>query len=83
MTFELDREFEHVKYSPVCLRCANLPPLQEAPDTEGEHGPACRAFPGGIPWAIWDGLDNHTTPHEGDHGILFVPHGRGVVSERT
>jgi hypothetical protein len=64
--YELDPP-EHVHYSVVCFRCANL--------TDGvDH--RCRAFPDGIPWPIWDGENDHKAPYEGDHGIQFVPHGR-------
>lgn len=33
--------------------------------------PVCRAFPKGIPDAIAWGDDPHTSPVEGDHGILY------------
>jgi len=33
----------------------------------------CAAFPNGIPEEILDGEFDHTQPHEGDHGLRFVP----------
>jgi len=33
----------------------------------------CKAFPTGIPDGIVMGLDPHTTPHKGDHGVRFEP----------
>lgn len=48
--------------SPVCSYCKNL--LQAR---------VCKAFPDGIPDAIWAGQNGHTSPVKGDHGILFDP----------
>jgi hypothetical protein len=33
--------------------------------------PTCAAFPLEIPIEITRGLDNHMTPFEGDHGIMY------------
>lgn len=57
-----DSEFDHPVYSPVCSYCVHL---------TGRH--TCAAFPGGVPWTIWDGMNPHTAPYEGDNGITFAP----------
>ena len=31
----------------------------------------CKAFPEGIPPEMWKGIDKHTSPATGDHGIQF------------
>ena len=33
--------------------------------------PACKAFPRGIPLAIWQGRNNHTQPYPGDNGVRY------------
>lgn len=33
----------------------------------------CKAFPDGIPAAIWIADEGHRSPVDGDHGILFDP----------
>jgi hypothetical protein len=50
--------------SPVCTGCRwwTVP---------GER--MCRAFPDGIPMAIWMGEHDHRKPYRGDHGIRFEP----------
>ena len=47
---------------PVCYRCANY-----------IIWPYCLAFPDGIPQDIRDGLNDHSEPIEGDHGLQFEP----------
>lgn len=50
--------------SPVCTFCSHL----------HDHKPGrqtCAAFPRGIPDEIWDGKNPHTSPVEGDNGIVF------------
>jgi hypothetical protein len=69
MKLTLDHEgFETIpQYSLVCMRCANLVfNAHIKPMT-------CNAFPKGIPLAIWEGRNKHTSPYPGDNGILFAP----------
>lgn len=35
------------------------------------EGLTCKAFPKGIPAAIWRGEHDHTTPFDGDHGVRY------------
>lgn len=48
--------------STQCLECKHY---------QGFH--ACRAFPGGIPEAIFTGQHDHRQPFDGDNGIRFEP----------
>lgn len=32
----------------------------------------CKAFPDGIPLALWNFVLNHDDPYPGDHGIRYV-----------
>ena len=47
---------------PVCYRCANY-----------ILWPYCIAFPDGIPQDVREGLNDHSEPIEGDHGLQFEP----------
>jgi hypothetical protein len=38
----------------------------------------CNAFPKGIPDKIIDGEQQHTSPIEGDHGIIFEPRVKNI-----
>ena len=38
-----------------------------------EDGITCDAFPDQIPFPLWRGMERHTTPFEGDNGIMFEP----------
>lgn len=49
-------------FSLVCNMCKNL---------DHKKVRVCKAFPKGIPAEIWLGLNDHTKPYEGDHGIQF------------
>lgn len=63
---------------PDCLTCRHF---NRNPDPDAT--PTCTAFPGGIPEPIWFGMQvgdvdqreytPHTTPFEGDGGILYEP----------
>jgi hypothetical protein len=79
IAFELDREFEHTLYSPVCIFCQHLVKR----DLEAGVW-LCAAFPEGIPWRIWDGRNKHLRPYPGDHGIRFeaLPEVRPEVLEK-
>ncbi len=57
-----DRELNELIPSEVCNRCKHL-----AADRRYE----CKAFPKGIPYAIWIGKNDHTKPYLGDNGIQF------------
>lgn len=63
-TVTLDKDEPKMRYSDICNYCKNL--------TDGEAR-TCRAFPKGIPEAIWVGDNDHTSSYEGDHDILFEP----------
>ena len=49
----------------ACLKCARK--------REGDEGWYCEAFPEGMPDEILSNGNPHTSPVEGDHGILFTP----------
>ena len=48
--------------SSVCTNCRWWTVVEER---------KCRAFPDGIPMAIWMGQHDHREPYEGDNGIHF------------
>jgi len=48
--------------SPVCTYCMHLM-------LDGDR--TCKAFPAGIPMAIWLGKNKHTKPFPNDQGIRF------------
>jgi len=63
-TFILDdSELDIPALSSICGRCLHYP--------LGTGERVCKAFPDGIPMAIWMGKNDHTMPFEGDHGIRF------------
>ena len=59
--------------APSCATCTRLHFPGKGPP------PRCEAFPDepGIPADIWEGRDPHTTPHAGDHGLLYEPDAKG------
>ncbi len=61
-TIDGDLEWESAFLSPVCTYCKHLNDLV---------GRSCKAYPGGVPRAIWLGENNHKKPYPGDHGIQF------------
>ncbi len=65
MEFELHERTDDLPvYSPVCFRCRHL-------DLDNIEARRCRAFPDGIPVAVWTGDHDHQTPFPGDHGVRF------------
>jgi hypothetical protein len=51
---------------PKCLSCKHLTSVQYAKR-------ACKAYPKGIPDAIWLNDHDHTKPYRGDGGIQYEP----------
>ena len=67
----LDRSISIPHYSPVCSICKHFK-ADSMPPTWGEKPkPSCAAFPDGLPLEVWLGKNKHTTPIEGDQGLLF------------
>lgn len=64
MTFEIDRDFNDLIYSPVCLPCKHMIDVNKK---------TCKAFPQGVPKKIWNGDNDHKKSYLGDHGIQFEP----------
>lgn len=53
-----------------CVYCRHLDVKSIRGGPERAH-PRCPAFPDGIPQAIWQGWNRHTSPFPGDRGIQF------------
>jgi hypothetical protein len=63
--FELNERSDDLPiYSPVCFPCRHL-------DITDIAARRCRAFPEGIPIAVWIGKHDHRTPFPGDRGVQF------------
>lgn len=52
-----------------CLRCVHFDNDVDDPEAH----PTCAAFPGGIPFEIWEDGEDHRVPFQGDNGIQFEP----------
>ena len=64
MSIEIDdREYQIRMFSMVCGRCVNL---------ASGNKRVCRAFPNGIPAAIWNNKNNHKKQYPGDNDIIFI-----------
>ena len=55
---------------PICLSCSRLT-MRGSDDKPLDFGPACAAFPDGIPEEIWLGGFDHRLEFEGDDGVRF------------
>jgi len=64
-----DSADSEIIYSSVCTFCKHLHQAVLLPN--GTHHNTCKAFPDGIPKVIWNGMNDHTRPYPGDHGIQF------------
>lgn len=63
-----------------CLFCVH----RDVDTDDPEAHPTCTAFPGGIPFEIWEEGQDHRVPFPGDNGIQFEPaeHATPEVMER-
>ena len=57
------RMFGESSSFPSCLFCR----------WKNKGSKTCKAFPNGIPEEILSGQNPHTSPYEGDNGIVFSP----------
>ncbi len=61
---DIDDDGLIIEWMPVCQYCIHL-------DSKGE-GPACKAFPNGIPKDIWHGTNHHLTPTKGQKNDIVL-----------
>ncbi|MBK7056329.1 MAG: hypothetical protein IPQ05_12550 [Leptospiraceae bacterium] len=52
---------------PQCTSCKHL----DRSTLPSNKSFACKAFPNGIPFEVWDNKHNHTQTYSGDNGIMF------------
>ncbi len=60
-----------VTIAPICVYCKRFHQCGDL--TQAPPALNCDAFPERIPEAILNSLVDHRTPHEGDHGLQFLP----------
>jgi len=63
----IDKTFDDVQYSEVCLRCRHF----DSREWQASGQKRCQAFAAGIPRPIWNGQNDHRQPFPGDNGIRF------------
>jgi len=56
---------------PQCFDCIHPTSDGVGLDEDGLSSGSCKAFPDGIPFAIWDNTFDHRNPWPGDGGIRF------------
>jgi hypothetical protein len=57
--------------------CKHYRGVAQPDGTEATEADVCAAFPDGIPAEIALGLNMHTAPFPGDHGVRYEPKGGG------
>jgi len=55
--------------SKICTKCKHF--NSGSIDFDKNIIGTCKAFPNGIPHAIWLGKNNHKKPYRGDNGVQF------------
>lgn len=52
----------------LCLYCKHFEGVNSSDNA------TCAAFPNGIPNMFWSAKADHTTPYDGDNGVVFEPY---------
>ncbi len=59
-----------------CGACTHFRSPFDFPRNQRPAGPACAAFPAGIPDAVYEMVLDHRQPVDGDHGVRWQSNGQ-------